>query len=218
MTAEGSVDRGMILAPPCSGQASEMNSCGQDARHTAGLDIPAGNPRCYVPREAQETASLASDHSSSPEIVRCELAAQVLRSFGRLRLRANGASMLPAIWPGDILCVRSHNASAALPGEIVLYKREGRLFAHRVVKRTLHKNSVQWVTRGDSLDANDPPISGHELLGRVTAINRGNRRVHPRLTFWRNIGASILSRCDFCTRVLLHLRYAPSENRTFCSP
>src|SRR5208282_774814 len=68
------------------------------------------------------------------ETLGCELAAEVLRSFGRLRLRVVGASMLPAVWPGDLLSVRSDDAAEAHPGDIVVFKREGRLVTHRVVE------------------------------------------------------------------------------------
>jgi hypothetical protein len=111
--------------------------------------------------------------------------------------------MLPAVWPGDILSVRSHDAVEALPGDIVLFGREGRLVAHRVVERTLCQDRIQWVTRGDSVGGNDAPVSSHELLGRVTAIERGSRRIVPRLTFWGRIASWVLCRSEFCTRVLL---------------
>ena len=75
--------------------------------------------------------------STARETLGCELAAEVLRSWGRLRLRATGASMLPAVWPGDVLSVRSQGVVEALPGDIVLFGREGRLVAHRVVERIL---------------------------------------------------------------------------------
>jgi hypothetical protein len=169
--------------------------------------------------------------ATSRDTLGCELAAEVLRSFGKLRLRANGSSMLPAVWPGDILFVQGKDAAAALPGDIVLFGRAGRLVAHRVVEVRKAKSEVrsprsevriqnpdsrvpspesrlEFVTRGDSLDRNDPPISSHELLGRVTAIERGSRRVNPRLTFWRSIASCVLSRSDFLTRILLGLRNA----------
>ena len=141
--------------------------------------------------------------STARETLGCELAAEVLRSSGRLRLRATGASMLPAVWPGDILSVRSHDVVEALPGDIVLFGREGRLVAHRVVERTLCQDRIQWVTRGDSVGGNDAPVSSHHLLGRVTAIERGHHRIVPRLTFWGRIASWILRRSEFCTRVLL---------------
>ena len=35
-----------------------------------------------------------------------DLAAEVLRQFGEVRLKVTGASMLPSVWPGDVLTVR----------------------------------------------------------------------------------------------------------------
>jgi hypothetical protein len=111
--------------------------------------------------------------------------------------------MLPAVWPGDILSVRSHDPVDALPGDIVLIGREGRLVAHRVVERSLCQDRIQWVTRGDSVAGNDAPVSSHDLLGRVTAIERGHRHIVPRLTFRGRIASWILRRSEFLTRVLL---------------
>jgi hypothetical protein len=114
--------------------------------------------------------------------------------------------MLPAVWPGDILSVCSHDFLEALPGDIVLFGREGRLVAHRVVERTIHQGVPYWITRGDTLDHHDPQVSSHELLGRITSIQRGHRRIVPRLTFWGQIASWILRRSEFCTRLLLRLR------------
>jgi signal peptidase I len=144
--------------------------------------------------------------STARETLGCELAAEVLRSSGKLRLRATGVSMLPAIWPGDILSVRNHDTAEALPGDIVLFAREGRLVAHRVVERTLCQDRIQWVTRGDSVGSNDAPISSHELLGRVKAIVRGSRRLTPHQSLASRFASWILCRSDLATRVLLRLR------------
>ena len=129
----------------------------------------------------------------------------MLRSFGSLRLRATGASMLPAVWPGDILSVRSHGAAEALPGDIVLFGREGRLVAHRVVERTLCQDGIHWVTRGDSVGGNDAPVSSHEMLGRVTAIERGSQRLNPHQSLASRLASWILCRSDFCTRLVLRV-------------
>jgi len=144
--------------------------------------------------------------STARETLGCELAAEVLRSSGKLHLRATGTSMLPAVWPGDILSVRSQDAAEALPGDIVLFGREGRLVAHRVVERTLCQDGIQWVTRGDSVEGNDAPVSSHELLGRVTAIVRGHRRLTPHQSLASRLASWILCRSDLATRVLLRLR------------
>src|SRR5271169_1567312 len=64
-----------------------------------------------------------------------ELVADALRSGVETRVGVMGTGMLPALWPGDILVVRGR-AAAPSPGDIVLFVRYGRLFAHRVVRTT----------------------------------------------------------------------------------
>ena len=135
----------------------------------------------------------------------CELAAEVLRSTGRLCLRATGASMLPAIWPGDVLLVSRHGVEKTLPGDIILCYRQGKLVAHRVVQRTLSQNRIQWVTRGDSTEGSDAPVSSQELLGRVTAIVRGSRRLSPRRSLAGRLASGVLCRSNLATRALLWL-------------
>lgn len=98
-----------------------------------------------------------------------ELAAESLRLVGRLRLRVTGASMLPAIRPGDILEVRERRAAGVRAGSVVLFERDGRLFAHRVVRR----EGVRLVTRGDALEHEDAAIGDAELLGEIVGVERG---------------------------------------------
>jgi signal peptidase len=49
------------------------------------------------------------------------LAAEVLRSSGELRLRVTGTSMLPAIWPGEVLLIRRDGAAQAGPGDRLMH-------------------------------------------------------------------------------------------------
>lgn len=109
-----------------------------------------------------------------------ELAEEVIRKFGTVRLCVQGTSMMPAIRPGDTIEVRRTHPREISPGEIVLYSREGRFFAHRVIRRSNTATGTHFVTQGDRLQAPDEPVSAAELLGRVTFIERGRRRVPPR--------------------------------------
>ena len=116
----------------------------------------------------------------------CVLAGEVVRRFGEVRLRVVGTSMVPSVLPGDLISVQRASVSEICLGEIVLYMREERLFAHRVVGYTgdhqFHGDS-RLITRGDRLSHNDPPVSSSELLGRVTFIQCGDgigyRQVRP---------------------------------------
>jgi signal peptidase len=135
----------------------------------------------------------------------CRLFLEVLSSFGEARLKVTGSSMLPTIWPGDVLEVRHQGVAEIQSGDVVLFQRQGQLVAHRVVQRLGGPGGNLLITRGDRQSAADPPITKEELLGRVTEILCGNHRKVPRLTFGCWVGAWILSRSDFLTRVSLHL-------------
>jgi hypothetical protein len=95
------------------------------------------------------------------------LAADVLRSSGELRLCVTGTSMLPSIWPGDV--VRIQAAATAEPGEVLLFRRNERLFLHRVIGRDGRK----LITQGDTHKVPDPAVQPHEVLGKAIAIERG---------------------------------------------
>jgi signal peptidase I len=123
---------------------------------------------------------------------RCRLAAEALRSAGKLKVRANGLSMLPTLWPGDVLTVQSIRPEQADPGEIVLYLRRGRFFIHRIVDKPLSGDGTHLITRGDCMAEDDPRVERSELLGKVIEVRRANsvfvpaRRLSPfhRLVAW----------------------------------
>jgi signal peptidase I len=114
--------------------------------------------------------------------------------------------MLPAVHPGDIVWVRSADATRARPGDIVLFAREERLVVHRVTERWTKRGELRWVTRGDTLSYKDPPISSAELLGRIVAIERGKRLIIPRRSLWARLGSLVLARSEFCTAMVLRFQ------------
>jgi len=133
------------------------------------------------------------------------LAIEVLRSLGEARLAVGGASMLPSIWPGDVLEIHRVAAADLAPGDILVFARENRLVVHRVLRVNGETDGVVLITRGDCSPRADSPISAEELLGRVRAIRRGHRNIIPRRTRWTQIVSWVLRRSELCTRVLLHV-------------
>lgn len=129
----------------------------------------------------------------------CELVADVVRGFGSARLKVTGASMIPALWPGDVITVRHDAAAGLLPGQIVLHRREGKLVAHRIV----HIHNDSFFTRGDALPQGDPPISESDIVGKVVAIVRNGRIAHLRQPRWQRAFSWWLRRSDFCLRMAL---------------
>ena len=122
-----------------------------------------------------------------------ELATECLRISGRLRLCVRGESMLPTLWPGDVVEIASCSVDDARPGEIVLALRDGRFFLHRVVARS---QAGGFLLRGDSMPNADPEFSNEALLGRLAG------RPH-RLSFWSWAIGRILSHWRLAHRVAL---------------
>lgn len=129
--------------------------------------MPRSLPRPIPPaREAHEDPRLG-------------LAAEMLRGQGSVHLRVWGTSMLPSVWPGDMLTIQSLAHDEIVPGDIVLVQRDRRFFIHRLVEKRQAQDCTSWITRGDAMPDDDPPAAAFELLGRVTCIRRGNRSFVP---------------------------------------
>jgi signal peptidase I len=124
---------------------------------------------------------LRTDSGDCAHALKCELAEQVLRSFGTLRLEVTGLSMLPSVWPGDILFIDRRGMEQIAAGDIVLFARQRRLIAHRVLSKVAADENTCAITRGDALLSFDEPVSRTELLGSVRSILRAGLHVEPRV-------------------------------------
>src|SRR5271154_1642180 len=98
------------------------------------------------------------------ERMHLELAADLLERGERLSLRVSGSSMLPSLFPGDLLTFRRCSPAEIVVGDIVLFMREGRCFIHRVAERMAVGGDSRILTRGDALPACDPPVGETEVL------------------------------------------------------
>lgn len=130
------------------------------------------------------------------------LAAETLHRFGRLSLRVTGASMLPALRPGDVLQFESFNVEYTEPGDVVLYRRDGRMVAHRVLTRTI----IGLLTQGDALAQPDSPVHHDDVLGRVVGLSRCGRSLsHRRSSRLRDhLSRWLFRRFDLATGLFLH--------------
>jgi signal peptidase len=140
----------------------------------------------------------------STDLSKSELAAEVVRSFGELRLRVTGSSMLPAIRPDDVLTVRHCGVDEVGVGDVVLYTRHRRLFAHRVVSRS----DVGLVTQGDGVAKPDPAVTAAEFLGRIVLVSRRGRSIPPesKPTSPGRIAAALVRRSAGAGRLLIRLQ------------
>jgi hypothetical protein len=112
------------------------------------------------------------------------MALEVLRTQGRVRFAARGYSMLPSLWPGDVVTVEAQSTDQFQSGDLLLYVREERFFLHRMLRNEECGVEARWLMRGDSMPHADQPVSAHQIVGKVVEVERDGRRLPgiPRCT------------------------------------
>jgi signal peptidase I len=152
--------------------------------------------------------------------LKCELAGEVLRLSGRLRLRVTGWSMLPTILPEDTLLIERVTSEGVGKGDIVLFHRDGRLFVHRVSGKSGSAGDLQIITQGDGMPRPDPPISGSQLLGKVSFVVRDGRCLGPAksLGLSGRAVAALVRRSSSAARVIVEVHKISQERQEppFC--
>lgn len=151
-----------------------------------------------------------ADFQALRDSMRASLAAETLRTTGRLRLRAYGTSMLGAIWPGDVLVCERCEVEKLRLDDIVLYVRSGRLIAHRIVELSYADGRTRVVTCGDCLPNDDPPVNLADILGRVTSVQRDGFAPRPisRRSPTRRVISAVLAHSDLLCEVALRIHAA----------
>ncbi len=158
-------------------------------------------------------AKCASSAEAVHEI-KVDLAAEVLGTGSRIRLRAFGTSMLPSIWPGDVLTIAPYIAAEVAVGDIICVRESDRLIIHRLIgsqevsSGSCGEREVFWITRGDSAKGEDSAISERQILGHITAIRRNGRWIRPsrRLSPLARRCGCLLEQLDWLQGTVLRVR------------
>jgi signal peptidase I len=147
------------------------------------------------------SSSAAFDESHA---IKCELASEVLNRSGSLRLKVMGWSMLPAVWPGDTLVIERIRKEDVVNGDIVLFNRDRRLFAHRVVSSS-SAGDLTVLTRGDAMPAPDPLVPGSDPLGKVSFIIRNGKCIEPSksLRLSQRAVSAVFQRSEIAARLVV---------------
>src|SRR5262249_44335814 len=155
--------------------------------------------RREIVMKSPPTASESQAHS-----LKCELATEVLSSFGRLRLEVTGWSMLPTIHPGDTLLIDKTAGEQVAEGDIVLFSRDRRLFAHRTIKK---EDGLAIITQGDGMARPDPPVPGSDVLGKVSYIVRDGKLIQPteRMSVPARALAQLIRRSETAARITVRI-------------
>ena len=109
------------------------------------------------------------------------------RSGRQHRIPVIGCSMLPLMQEGDhVLIAYLHKGIRR--GDVVVFQQWDILVTHRVISIHQYQPVPTYLTKGDNAPGFDPPLSAHEVIGRVLAIERGNRYLRLDTIKWKFLG------------------------------
>lgn len=85
-----------------------------------------------------------------------------------------GRSMYPLIREGDNVLVEC-GYSQIRRGDIIAFRSENKLIVHRVLTISEKGTGFSVTTKGDNVPHPDPVVSHREIIGKVSAIKRGEK-------------------------------------------
>jgi len=103
----------------------------------------------------------------------------------------SGNSMFPLIREQDRLLV-THGCGDVRQGAIVVFRREGELIAHRVMRFVSGKSGRVFVTKGDNVSEFDPAFPDDQIVGKVLGIKRNNKYMSLDTPSWQMLGQVIV--------------------------
>lgn len=113
---------------------------------------------------------------------------EALEKSGCLRFRALGGSMFPFIRSGDVLTAKPIPPENLTVGEVLLYHKDGKFFAHRLREKSSNRLMI---TRGDNLPFNDHFITPSEVLGTIVMIEREGKKIDMESGLMRLVNGTI---------------------------
>ena len=106
-----------------------------------------------------------------------DLMREVLAKGRPFRFRARGSSMSPFIKDGDVVTVTPFSGSAPRTGDVVAFVHpgSGKAAVHRIIKG----KPGHYFLKGDNAPKPDGDLTPDRILGLVTWIERGGKRIRP---------------------------------------
>ncbi len=105
-----------------------------------------------------------------------DLTTELLSRGTTVHFRPSGRSMYPSIREGELITVEPVVASHVKLADIVLYRSERGLIAHRVIE-IASRDALVFRLRGDASLSCDKPVAAEQILGRVVGVKRSDHSI-----------------------------------------
>jgi len=130
---------------------------------------------------------------------------EVLSEHGRARLRVTGSSMLPTLWPGDVVVLERGSPETFRVGDVILFQNQERLFLHRIV--AVDQSAHRVTTRGDAMPQADPAFCRDQILAKALSVDNCEGRIKTlsRSSLFAKLLGLAVAHSDFAGRLVLRL-------------
>jgi signal peptidase I len=130
-----------------------------------------------------------------------DVAIELLENRNMVKFRAPGVSMSPFIRNSEMITVEPCSHGDLTFGDIILYHGFGnqcgqlsipirdRKIVHRFLWRRKIGGDIRLITKGDNNYLCDPPVSPHQILGKVVEIEKNGWRLRLDTPFGRLLNA-----------------------------
>jgi signal peptidase I len=109
-----------------------------------------------------------------------EVGFSLLSAGTSIKVRAEGYSMYPSIKPGSIVFIESFTDDLQpVPGDIIAWKKESGFVVHRLIRKEEADDIKYFITRGDSIPAEDDPVPFELIAGKVVKVEKPEGRPVP---------------------------------------
>lgn len=105
----------------------------------------------------------------------------------------HGTSMDPLIRDGDELLV-DFSPRHIVRGDVVVFSRDGTLYAHRVLSISRYADHTHFLVKGDNRYRCDPVIAQSELIGQVRLIRRASKQLSLDTRLMRGLGWTLAAK------------------------
>jgi signal peptidase len=132
-------------------------------------------------------------------------------SQGRsVQIVASGYSMFPFLRKGDILTINPAPMEQIKRGDIVVYELNEKWIAHRVIQVNHNSEGLEFLLRGDTCAAFDPPVNKENFIGIVPEFQRLNylKKLNGSLRrLWTKVILNFIRMYPLIARVRLRIHH-----------
>jgi hypothetical protein len=100
-------------------------------------------------------------------------------------LKTFGLSMTPTIRDGEWVIVRRMRAEEVGLGDVVIYQAGNIFVAHRVIRKRARDGDIYFTVKGDAHLAAEGEITQEEIVAKVVALQKTDKRIDMDRPRWR---------------------------------